>query len=267
MQEYNKGSGSSKKAGGLENGTQPLRKSNVVDATDAVDAAETIAPRSTLWKKDAQRKTDANDNLFTHDATDAATIETRVADAATTLDTPKDTVETADQTAIVEARDVRDVDVPNAGADLDRDVVLDAERSHDRADDSADDNTRADYGDVIEQPASERDQAEETRAAYLASSEHRSSEGVSLKTPLLAIAAAVGLLAAAWNYTALVDTRAQLSAVTEAKATVDRQLADAQSRLSAAETAVANVKAALTAAPASTAAPAAPADAEKTAAP
>ena len=71
-----------------------------------------------------------------------------------------------------------------------------------------------------------------------------------LTTPLLAIIAAAAVLAAAWSYSSLEGTRAQLTAATEAKAAVDRALADAQGRLSAAENALAGVKAALTSSPA-----------------
>ncbi|PPC85071.1 MAG: hypothetical protein CTY31_03545 [Hyphomicrobium sp.] len=71
-----------------------------------------------------------------------------------------------------------------------------------------------------------------------------------LTTPLMAIVTAVAVLAAAWSYSTLETTRAQLTAATEAKAAVDRALADAQGRLSAAENALAGVKAALTSSPA-----------------
>jgi hypothetical protein len=78
---------------------------------------------------------------------------------------------------------------------------------------------------------------------------------VSMKMPLLAIAAGGSMLAAIWSYTTLDDTRSQLTTMTEAKATVDRSLADARARLLAAEKAVADVKAALTTAPAVVAPP------------
>lgn len=70
-----------------------------------------------------------------------------------------------------------------------------------------------------------------------------------LTTPLLAIGFAVALLAAGWSYTSLEATRAELASITQSKASVDRQLGDAQARLSAAEKAVADVKAALNSTP------------------
>jgi hypothetical protein len=66
-----------------------------------------------------------------------------------------------------------------------------------------------------------------------------------LLTPLLGAAALVGLVLAAWSYTALEDTRAQLTSITNAKAAVDQSLADAQRRLEAAEKAIADVQTAL----------------------
>lgn len=69
--------------------------------------------------------------------------------------------------------------------------------------------------------------------------------GRNLLTLVLGIAALIGLLFGAWNYTVLESTRAQLSSVTEAKAALDRSLADAQGRLAAAEKAFADVKSAL----------------------
>jgi hypothetical protein len=71
----------------------------------------------------------------------------------------------------------------------------------------------------------------------------------SVMMPFLAVAAGLSALAAVWSYTTLEETRGQLASMTEAKASVDRSLADARGRLSAAEKAVADVKAALTAAP------------------
>lgn len=68
---------------------------------------------------------------------------------------------------------------------------------------------------------------------------------VSLTKPLLAIAAGASLLMAGWNYSSLEDARAQLTSMTEAKAAVERSLAEAQGRLAAAEKAVASVNAAL----------------------
>lgn len=76
----------------------------------------------------------------------------------------------------------------------------------------------------------------------------------SLKSPLLALTALVSVLGAAWNYTTLENTRVQLTAVSNAKASVEMSLAEAQGRLAAAEKAVADVKAALTALPAAAAA-------------
>ena len=73
------------------------------------------------------------------------------------------------------------------------------------------------------------------------------------KSPLLAITAACASVAALWSYTTLEDTRAQLANVTSAKATLERSLSEAQSKLTAAEKTVADVKAAIGAA---TAAPA-----------
>lgn len=73
------------------------------------------------------------------------------------------------------------------------------------------------------------------------------------KSPLLAIATACATVAAVWSYTSLEDTRAQLATVTSAKATLERSLAEAQSKLAVAEKTVADVKAAIGAA---TAAPA-----------
>lgn len=72
----------------------------------------------------------------------------------------------------------------------------------------------------------------------------------SLKSPLLAITAAVAVAAAVWNYSSLADAQAQLTSVTAAKASVERSLAEARGRLTAAEKAVADVKAALTSTPA-----------------
>lgn len=68
---------------------------------------------------------------------------------------------------------------------------------------------------------------------------------VSLTKPLLAIAAGASLLMAGWNYSSLEDARAQLTSISEAKASVERSLAEAQGRLAAAEKAVASVNAAL----------------------
>lgn len=73
------------------------------------------------------------------------------------------------------------------------------------------------------------------------------------RSPLLAIAAAVAGVAAMWSYSSLEDTRAQLANVSSAKASLERSLADAQSKLAVAEKTVADVKAAIAAA---TAAPA-----------
>jgi hypothetical protein len=67
-----------------------------------------------------------------------------------------------------------------------------------------------------------------------------------LKLPLLAIVAAGSMLVAGLSYAALEEARTQLASMSDAKASTDRALADAQSRLSAAEKAVADVKAALT---------------------
>ncbi len=92
--------------------------------------------------------------------------------------------------------------------------------------------------------------------SYMSSSPSRGTLE-SLKTPLLALAAAGGLLLAFWNYSALEAARAELGTVSAAKATVDKALSDAQSRLTAAEKAVADVKAALSATPLA-ASPAAP---------
>ncbi|MGQ0673246.1 MAG: hypothetical protein ACT4N2_10270 [Hyphomicrobium sp.] len=71
-----------------------------------------------------------------------------------------------------------------------------------------------------------------------------------LSTPLLAGAAALSVLVAGWSYTSLESTRAELNAMTQAKVTAERALADAQARLTNAEKAVAAVKAALTSVPA-----------------
>lgn len=90
-----------------------------------------------------------------------------------------------------------------------------------------------------------------------------------IKTPMLAIAAAVSLVVAGWSYSSLEQTRADLNAMTEAKASVDKALADAKSRLTNAEKAVAAVKAALTSVPvvAATGAAATAAEPQKEAAP
>ena len=88
------------------------------------------------------------------------------------------------------------------------------------------------------------------QAAYAATAPHIPSVWESLKSPLLAITAAVAVAAAVWSYSGLEDARAQLASVTEAKASVERSLAEARGRLTAAEKAVADVKAALTSTPA-----------------
>ena len=77
---------------------------------------------------------------------------------------------------------------------------------------------------------------------------------------MLVIATVVSVLAASWNYSTLVQTRAQLASMTEAKAAAETALAtataskaavekafsEAQARLSAVEKAMGDVKAALT---------------------
>ena len=87
----------------------------------------------------------------------------------------------------------------------------------------------------------------------------------SLKTPLLAVVAVASLVVAGWNYSTLQETRGKLTAMSDQKASVDRAFAEAQSRLAAAEKAVADVKAALTTT--SSAAAAAPKKAEAVTAP
>lgn len=66
-----------------------------------------------------------------------------------------------------------------------------------------------------------------------------------LLTPLLGAAALVGLVLAAWSFTALEETRAQLTSITAEKTAVDQSLADAQRRLEATEKAIADVQTAL----------------------
>lgn len=72
----------------------------------------------------------------------------------------------------------------------------------------------------------------------------------SLKMPLMAIIAAASLLVGWWGYSSSADVRAQLEKVTTAKASVDRTLAETLGKLAATEKAIADVKAALTTAPA-----------------
>lgn len=84
-------------------------------------------------------------------------------------------------------------------------------------------------------------------AAFSAPSQQTSG---SRYTPLLVIATAGSLLFAGWSYNALESTRMELSTAMAAKALSDRALVDAQSRLSAAEKAIDDVKSALSAAPA-----------------
>lgn len=81
----------------------------------------------------------------------------------------------------------------------------------------------------------------------------------SARQPLLLLTAACAAVAAIWSYSALENTRAQLNNVTLAKQTLERSLAEAQSRLSVAEKTVADVKAAITAATGAAKAPGTPA--------
>lgn len=79
------------------------------------------------------------------------------------------------------------------------------------------------------------------------------------RSPLLAITAACAAVAALWSYTSLEDVRAQLATVSTAKTSLERSLADSQSKLAVAERTVADIKAAIAGAatPAKAASPAA----------
>lgn len=68
------------------------------------------------------------------------------------------------------------------------------------------------------------------------------------RSPLLAITAACAAVAALWSYTSLEDVRSQLASVSTAKASLERSLADTQSKLAVAEKTVTDIKAAIAAA-------------------
>jgi hypothetical protein len=68
-----------------------------------------------------------------------------------------------------------------------------------------------------------------------------------LRTPMLAIAATVAALIAAWSYSTLQGTRAELEAMATAKATAEQALVDAKAKLSAVEKALTDINSALSA--------------------
>lgn len=69
-----------------------------------------------------------------------------------------------------------------------------------------------------------------------------------MSSSLLPIATLGALLVAGMSFTSLKTTRSELAALTEAKASVDKSLAETQSKLSVAEKAIADIKAAIAAA-------------------
>ncbi len=246
-----KGNGSHKKSSASDSSAYPVRKANVVDVASTIEPVDDLEIRNTLWKKEAQAA-----NNLKHSLTNSSATNSSAADKNTSATIASDRTSAerlAEQLAEQQARMDRDpspvIDPPTVSDTID---ALDSNALHPISrDQSEPDPTLFDRTDSVLGFEHDTEAAAEDRhIPYAASSQAAASDSPSLRTPLLAIAATVGLLAAAWSYTALEETRAQLTVVTEAKASVDRQLADAQSRLSAAETAVANVKAALTSVPA-----------------
>lgn len=155
------------------------------------------------------------------------------------------------------------------------DLFVDMKREDEADDDSGKDRVaERTNDDEPELLSGVRIEDEDTRNTLVASETTEAAPTpVSLRetlwNPLLAVAAVLAVLAAGWSYTSLQGTRAQLSAMADAKASVERTLADVKTRLSAAEKTVSDIRAALaaSAAVAATASESAPAAAASEATP
>ncbi len=149
----------------------------------------------------------------------------------------------------------------NAAADSDKqDTVSAAADAVDTLKTDAARDTDSDSGDTAASDTSQdlttaRADVDDPEASTAPAARAYDPPGVmeTARSPLLAIAAAVAGVAAVWSYTSLEDARAQLANVSTAKVTLERTLADTQSKLAVAEKTVADIKAVIAAA---TAAPA-----------
>ncbi|MBX9683933.1 MAG: hypothetical protein K2X41_09110 [Hyphomicrobium sp.] len=209
----------------------PLHVQDHDEASDNRDASEL---RVTLKSRGSQETHEPADVI------DAPPVALHASDDRQTGDSGNDwtplgeqrTVETEDTLDLIEARAPTDAPTDTPETVVER-SMLDARDT-----------------DIAPYSSYRSDTESVHHAAYAATAPHIPSVWESLKSPLLAITAAVAVAAAVWSYSGLEDARAQLASVTEAKASVERSLAEARGRLTAAEKAVADVKAALTSTPA-----------------
>lgn len=159
---------------------------------------------------------------------------------------------TAENTSTSAASDT-DKELASESADTIDAVKADASDADDAARESDSSDTLT--TDLSDDDAATRADVDDPEASATPVARAYDPPGVmeTARSPLLAITATVAGVAALWSYTSLEDTRAQLANVSSAKASLERSLADAQSKLAVAEKTVADVKAAIAAA---TAAPA-----------
>lgn len=167
--------------------------------------------------------------------------------------TTDDKPNTAETTSTNATSDTDKQDLASEPADTIDAYKADASDTDDAARESESDDTLT--ADQSDDDAATRADVDDPEASTTSVARAYEPPGVmeTAKSPLLAMAAAVAGVAALWSYTSLEDARAQLANVSSAKVSLERSLADAQSKLAVAEKTVADVKAAITAA---TAAPA-----------
>lgn len=232
------------------------------DTDDTSDAGKTSGFKVTLNARDQQAinaqaddYTPTTSSVAAQDRHEGDLLETTFTAPTTDTRETADILEWTDSAVAKEDIPLRDAYQPSQSSDAPDSVWMTDARDANEAREASDDQKTPlplEARAYNETPHDAEPQAfvDTSYTARTSSSSDTPTMSGLLTTPLLAMITAVAVLAAAWSYSSLEGTRAQLTAAIEAKAAVDRALADAQGRLSAAENALAGVKAALTSSPA-----------------